>query len=331
METALAVAPEIGMVAACRALGVSRATAYRHRAPRPKGERAPRPRPALALSDDERDALLVQLHAQRFADASPAAVYATLLDEGTYLASERTMYRLLAAQGESGERRAQLRHPGYAKPELLASGPNELWSWDITKLKGPAKWTSFHLYVLLDVFSRYVPGWLLAPRESGTLADRLIAETVAKEGVTSGLTIHADRGPSMTSKPVALLMADLGITRSHSRPHVSNDNPFSESQFKTLKYHPLFPERFGSLQDARAFCRSFFAWYNGEHRHSALGLMTPEMVHRGQADQVRAARQVVLDAAYAAHPERFVRKRPEPPPLPTAVWINPPKELPSSQ
>lgn len=331
MATVLAVAPEIGMAPACRALGVSRATAYRHRAPRPKSERRPRHRPALALSDAERAAVLGQLHAERFVDASPAAVYATLLDEGTYLASERTMYRILAAEGESGERRAQLRHRAHAAPELLATGPNEVWSWDITKLRGPATWTWYYLYVLLDVFSRYVPGWLLASRESGTLADRLIAETVQKEGVTAGLTIHADRGPSMTSKPVAFLLADLGIVKSHSRPHVSNDNPFSESQFKTLKYRPGFPERFGSIEDARAFCRTFFAWYNAEHRHVGIGLLTPEMVHQGRGEQVRAARQVVLDGAYAAHPERFARKRPEPPPLPTAVWINPPKEVPSSQ
>jgi len=223
METALAVAPEIGMAPACRALGVSRATAYRHRSPRPRGERRSRPRPALALTDEERAAVLEQLHAERFADRSPAHVYATLLDEGTYLASERTMYRLLAERGESGERRDHLRHPAYTRPELLATGPNQLWSWDITKLKGPATWTCFYLYVLLDVFSRYVVGWLLADRESGTLADRLIAETVEREGVTSGLTIHADRGPSMTSKPVAFLLADLGITKSHSRPHVSDD------------------------------------------------------------------------------------------------------------
>ena len=331
MGTVLAVAPEIGLAPACRALGVSRATAYRHRSPRPRAERGPRPRPALALSDEERSTVLDVLHSERFADGSPAQAYATLLDEGTYLASERTMYRILAAQGESGERRAQLRHPAYARPELLATRPDQLWSWDITKLKGPATWTWFYLYVLLDVFSRYVPGWLLATRESGALADRLIAETVDREGVTSGLTIHADRGSSMTSKPVAFLLADLGIVKSHSRPHVSNDNPFSESQFKTLKYRPDFPARFGSLEDARAFCRTFFAWYDTEHRHSGIGLLTPEMVHRGQGEQVRAARQAVLDGAYAAHPERFVRKPPEPPPLPTAVWINPPKEVPPRQ
>ena len=328
MGAALAVAPEIGMAPACRALGISRATAYRHRSPRPPSERRPRPRPALALSDEERATLLEQLHGERFMDASPAQVYATLLDEGTYLASERTRYRVLAAEGENGERRAQLRHPSYAKPELLATAPNQLWSWDITKLKGPVTWSWFYLYVLLDVFSRYVVGWLLAHRESGTLADRLIAETVEKEGVTSGLTIHADRGPAMTSKPVAFLLADLGITKSHSRPHVSDDNPYSEAHFKTLKYHPTFPARFGSIEDARAFSRTFFAWYNAQHRHSGIGLLTPEMVHRGRGEQVRAARQVVLSDAYAAHPERFVRKHPEPPPLPTAVWINPPKEVP---
>jgi putative transposase len=331
MRTVLAVAPEVGMAPACRALGVSRATAYRHRSPKPVGERRPPLRPALALSEAERAAVLAQLHAERFVDRSPAQVYATLLDEATYLASERTMYRILAAAGETGERRDQLRHPAYARPELLATRPNEVWSWDITKLKGPATWTRFYLYVLLDIFSRYAVGWLLAHRESGALADRLIAETVAKEGVASGLTIHADRGASMTSKPVALLLADLGIIKSHSRPHVPDDNPFSESQLKTRKYHPTFPDRFGSIEDARAFCRTFFAWYNAEHRHSALGLMTPEMVHRGRAEEVRAARALVLAEAYAAHPERFVRGRPEPPPLPTAVWINPPKEAPSSQ
>jgi putative transposase len=328
MEATLAVAPEIGLAPACRALGVSRATAYRHRSPKPKGERSARPKPPLALSAEERDAVLAELHSERFVDASPAQVYGTLLDEGTYLASERTMYRILAAEGEVRERRDQLRHPSYAKPELLATGPNRIWSWDITKLKGPATWTWYYLYVLLDIYSRYVTGWLLATRESGALADRLIAETVAKERVTSGLTIHADRGPSMTSKPVAYLLADLGITKSHSRPHVSNDNPYSEAHFKTLKYRPDFPARFGSIEDARAFCRSFFGWYNGEHRHGSLGLLTPEMVHRGRAEEVRAARQVVLADAYAAHPERFVRKRPEPPPLPGPVWINPPKEVP---
>jgi putative transposase len=252
-------------------------------------------------------------------------VYATLLDEGMYLASQRTMYRILAAAAEVRERRNQLRHPAYAKPELLATGPNELWSWDITKLKGPAKWTYYHLYVILDVFSRYAPGWMVARRESAALAERLIADTLAKEGIVPGqLVLHADRGTSMRSKPVALLLADLGVERTHSRPHVSNDNPYSESAFRTLKYRPAFPARFGSIEDARAFCRDFFSWYNTEHRHSGIGLLTPADVHHGRAAEVTAARAVTLARAYAAHPERFVRQPPQPPQLPTAVWINPP-------
>ena len=331
METAFAVAPAIGLAPACRALGLSRATAYRHRRPKPPSSR-PRRTPPRALSAEERAQVLGQLHSERFVDASPAAVYATLLDEGEYLASERTMYRVLAANAEVRERRAQLRHPAYAKPELLATGPNELWSWDITKLKGPAKWTWFYLYVLLDVFSRYVPGWMVATRESAALAERLIADSVEKQGITPGqLTIHADRGGSMRSKPVALLLADLGVAKSHSRPHTSNDNPYSEAQFKTLKYRPGFPARFGSLEDARSFCRRFFTWYNTEHRHSGIGLLTPAIVHAGQGPEVRAARAITLDAAYAAHPERFVRRPPTPPELPPAVWINKPieKEVPT--
>jgi len=338
MEAALEAEPVVGLAAACRALGVSRATLYRHHRPpvRPAPavpvERRPRPRPALALSDAERAAVLEVLHSERFVDEAPAQVYATLLDEGTYLASERTMYRILAANDEVRERRAQARHPAYAAPELLATRPNELWSWDITKLKGPTRGIWFHLYVLLDVFSRYVPGWLVAIRESAALADRLIAETVAREGVGRGtLVLHADRGPSMTSGEVSRLLASLGVGQSHSRPHVSNDNPYSESHFKTLKYRHGFPARFGSIEDARAFLGTFFGWYNGEHRHVGIGLLTPEMVYRGRGEQVRTQRQVVLDAAHAAHPERFVRKRPEPPALPPAVWINPPKETPSSQ
>jgi putative transposase len=318
-------APEVGMARACRVLGVARATAYRHRLPKVASPARPRRPPPLALSDEERGAVLGELHSERFADASPAAVYATLLDEGTYLASERTMYRLLAAAAEVRERRNQLRHPAYARPELLATRPRELWSWDITKLKGPATWTWFYLYVILDVFSRYVPGWLVATRESAVLAERLIAATVEKEGIVPGqLTIHADRGTSMRSKPVALLLADLGVERTHSRPHVSNDNPFSEAQFRTLKYRPAFPVRFGSLEDARAFCAEFFPWYNTEHRHSGIGLLTPAVVHAGLADQVTAARAVTLSRAYEAHPERFVRQPPRPPAVPTAVWINPP-------
>jgi len=338
METALELAPEVGLAPACRALGVSRATLYRHHRPPVREtppaavERRPRPRPALALSAAERAAVLGVLHSERFLDAAPAEVYATLLDEGTYLASERTMYRILAAHQEVRERRAQARHPAYAAPELLAEAPDELWSWDITKLRGPTRGIWFHLYVLLDVFSRYVPGWLVATRESAALADRLIGETVAKEGIgRDTLVLHADRGSSMTSGDVSRLLATLGVGQSHSRPHVSNDNPYSESQFKTLKYRHDFPERFGSIEDARAFLGTFFSWYNTGHRHVGIGLLTPEMVYRGRAEQVRAQRQVVLTAAHAAHPERFVRKHPEPPALPTAVWINPPKETPSSR
>jgi putative transposase len=269
--------------------------------------------------------VLDALHSARFCDAAPAAVYGTLLDEGVYLASERTMYRLLAAEGEAGERRRQRVHPAYAKPELLATAPNQVWSWDITKLLGPAKWTYFYLYVLLDIYSRYVTGWLLADREQAALAERLIAEAAAQQGIPAGqLTLHADRGSSMTSKPVALLLADLGITKTHARPHVSNDDPFSEAHFKTLKYRPDFPPRFESLEAARAFCRTFFPWYNHQHRHAGLGLLPPAVVHSGQAEAAYAARQTVLAGAYARHPERFVRRPPAPPPLPTAAWINPP-------
>jgi len=321
----------VGTRDACAALAVPRASHYRRSRGRLQGPPRPRPAPPRTLSGPERTAVLDALHAPRFLDAAPAAVYATLLDEGTYLASERTMYRILAANAEVRERRDQLRHPAYARPELLATGPRELFSWDITKLKGPAKWTHYHLYVILDVFSRYVPGWMVATRESAVLAERLIAETAAKEGILPGqLTIHADRGTSMRSKPVALLLADLGIERTHSRPHVSNDNPFSESQFRTLKYRPTFPDRFGSIEDARAFCHVFFTWYNTQHRHSGIGLLTPADVHAGRATEITAARAVTLDAAYAAHPERFVRRPPTPPEVPTAVWINPPttKEAP---
>jgi putative transposase len=237
------------------------------------------------------------------------------------------MYRLLSTAGEVRERRNQLHHPHYQPPELLATAPNQVWSWDITKLRGPVKWSYFYLYVLLDIFSRYVTGWMVATRESGQLAKQLISESCLKQGIALGqLTIHSDRGSSMTSKPVALLLADLGVTKSLSRPHVSNDNPFSESQFKTLKYRPDFPDRFGSLEHSRSFSERFFCWYNKAHRHSGIGLLTPETVHYGRAEEVIAARRLVLEEAFRAHPERFVRKQPEPPKLPAAVWINPPKK-----
>jgi putative transposase len=289
----------------------------------------PRRRPSpRALTADEQHTVLARLHEPRFVDLAPAEVYATLLDEGAYLCSERTMYRLLARRAEVRERRDQLRHPRYAAPELLARRPNELWSWDITKLLGPAKWTYFYLYVMLDVFSRYVVGWMVAHRESAMPAERFVHETCARQGIgRNQLTIHADRGPAMTSKSVAFLLADLGITKNHSRPHVSNDNPFSEAQFKTLKYRPAFPERFGAIQDVRAHCHIFFPWYNSEHHHSGLGLLTPSDVHHSLAEQRMAARAAVLATAYAAHPERFPGGLPEPPACPTGVWINPPNTL----
>ena len=323
--------PRLGVRALCEALPVPRATYYRHRYPR-YGPMPRRARPSRALARVEQEHVLTRLHEPRFVDCAPGHVYAQLLDEGTYLCSERTMYRLLAEAGEVRDRRDQCRHPRYAAPELSATGANQLWSWDITKLRGPSTWTWFYLYVLLDVFSRYVVGWLLAHRESAHLAQQLIAATVAREGIVPGqLTVHADRGAAMTSKPVAFLLADLGITKTHSRPHVSNDNPYSEAQFKTLKYHPSFPDRFGSYEHGRAYCADFFPWYNTEHRHSGLGWHTPHAVHHGLAAGQRHQRAAVLAAADAARPERFVRQVPVPPALPSAVWINPPKLLGSGQ
>ena len=265
------------------------------------------------------------LNSERFQDCAPRQVYATLLDEGRYLCSWRTMYRILQAHAEVRERRDQLRHPSYSKPELLATRPNQLWSWDITKLKGPATWTYYYLYVILDVYSRCIVGWMVMERENASLAEELIAESCARQGIEpEQLTLHADRGSAMTSKTVAQLLADLGVTKTHARPHVSNDNPYSEAQFKTMKYRPGFPEQFGSLMDARAWMRQFVAWYNTEHRHSGISLLTPATVHEGRAPVVLTARQQVLERAYTAHPERFVRGKPTPGELPSAVWINPP-------
>ena len=283
--------------------------------------------PPRALSGVERKEVLRVLHDPEHVDEAPATVYAKLLDEGVYLASVSTMYRILRTEGEVRERRRQATHPPAAKPELLATRPNAVWSWDITKLLGPAKWTWFYLYVIIDIYSRYVPGWMLARAERAQLAERLLADTIAKQHISRDqLTIHADRGTSMASKPVAFLLADLGITKRHSRPRCSNDNPYSESQFKTLKHRPEFPDRFGSFEDAHAFCTRFFGWYNGEHRHSGIGFHTPADVHYGRAELVQAQRATVLDAAYAAHPERFVREPPTPPQLPTVAWINKPEE-----
>ena len=327
MGAAEGLAGDVGVSVACRALGVTRSTLYRYRKRHRRPPRALRlrPTPARALSDTERQQVLALLHSERFVDRAPAEVHATLLDEGRYLCSERTMYRVLASAREVRERRNQLRHPRYVKPQLLATGPNEVWSWDITKLLGPAKWMYLYLYVILDIFSRYVVGWMVAQRESATLAKRLIEATCDKQGIERGtLTIHADRGSSMRSKCIAHLLADLGITKTHTRPYTSTDNPYSESQFKTLKYCPEFPGRFGGLEDANAFCRVFFPWYNREHRHSGIGYMTPEAVHYGDAERLLANRRRVLAEAFRAHPERFVRGRPTPPPVPDAVWINPP-------
>jgi putative transposase len=318
-------APTVGIASACQALGVARASFYRQPVFGPMPLQI-RPTPARALSAEERETVRDVLHSTRFQDCAPAAIQATLLDEGQYLCSTRTMYRVLNEDGASRERRDQLTHPAYQKPELLATTPNQLWSWDITKLRGPVKWTYYYLYVILDVFSRYVVGWMIAPREAAVLATKLIEETCDKHLIQPNqLTIHADRGSSMRSKPVAFLLADLSITKTHSRPYTSNDNPYSESQFRTMKYRPEFPDRFGCLEDSHAFCQRFFPWYNDDHRHSGIGMLTPAMVHFGQAPAIWDKRQTVLDAAYFAHPDRFVRRPPIPLPLPKEVWINKPQ------
>lgn len=318
--------PLLGTQMACRCVGRSRASHYRHQAP----PRQPAPRavirvPANKLAAEEVDAVLGALGEARFVDLSPAQVFHVLLDEGTYLASVSTFYRVLRSQGQVAERRRVASHPPRVRPELVAHGPNAVWSWDITNLKGPAKGEYYKLYVVLDIFSRYVVAWCVAPAESAELAAELIARAVAEQGIAKDqLNIHADRGSSMTSDQVAGLLGFLGISRTHSRPHVSNDNPYSEAQFKTLKYCPAFPERFGSLADARAFCRAFFDYYNHQHRHSGIGYHTPASVHLGTAAEVRARRMATLDAAYAANPRRFRHRRPVAPKLPTVAWINQP-------
>ena len=323
MQSAEAFGKSVGVQAACAALTVPRSSLYRARAPQ-----VVRSNPkisARALSQVEKTKVRDELNSERFQDRSPREVYATLIDEGRYLCSYRSMYRILSENNEVRERRNQLRHPTYTKPELLATAPNQLWSWDITKLLGPSKWTYFYLYVILDVYSRYVVGWMIAERESAMLAEELISQTCARQGIQRGqLTVHADRGSAMTSKPVALLLADLGVTKTHSRPHVSNDNPYSEAQFKTMKYRPDYPTRFGCLQDARAWAAEFFNWYNREHHHTGLALLTPADVHFRRAEDVLQKRQAVLQAAYEKTPERFVKGTPHPVQLPKAVWINPP-------
>lgn len=327
MAAAAELAPRVGVAAACHALAIPRASWYRRLQPAVPRPRARRGRSPRALAPRERQAVLDTLHGERFVDRAPAQVVATLLEEGTYLCSTRTMYRLLQGADEVRERRAQRRHPRYEAPQLLATGPNQLWSWDITKLLGPTKWVYYSLYVLLDVFSRFVVGWLLAEGESAELARRLLEESAEREAIAPGqLVVHSDRGGPMKSQPVATLLATLGITKTHSRPHVSNDNPFSEAHFKTVKYHPHFPSHFGSLEDALAFCRHFFPWYNHEHRHSGLAWLTPATVHAGGGAEILHRRHQALTAAYEAHPERFVHGPPRLGQLPAAVWINPPEK-----
>lgn len=317
---------DIGKKAACDALNLPRASFYRHMENKRSRLNKVRPKPPLALSTNEIETVIDTLHSERFQDKAPRQVYATLLDEGEYLCSVRTMYRILThVHGDLKERRSQVQRPNYTKPELLARVPNQVWSWDITKLKGPAKWTYFYLYVIMDIFSRYIVGWMVAHSEQKSLAKRLIKETCIKQNIRPGqLTIHADRGASMKSKVVAHLLADLGVTKTHSRPHVSNDNPYSEAQFKTLKYCPEFPSRFGSIQDARSFCISFFNWYNKEHHHSGIALLTPEQVHYHMASEVIKNRSKVLKKAFHKFPNRFKGKLPKVHALPKAVWINKP-------
>ena len=326
------VSPTLGMRQACAVMGVPRSTLYRQLrwadAPAQPASACPAPiraTPQRALSVIERATVLAALNSERFCDLAPREVYGTLLDEGTYYCDWRTMYRILAENSPLRERRDQLRHPAYAKPELLANAPNQVWSWDITKLPGPAKWVGYYLYVLLDIFSRFVVGWLIAERQSADLAKQLISDSCAGQHILPDqLSIHADNGGPMTAKPVSALMLDLGVLESHSRPHVSNDNPFSEAQFKTTKYHPSFPQHFGSPEHARLWARGFFRWYNHDHHHSALALLTPATLHAGLTTQILAARQRVLLVAFAAHPERFPHGPPSPALPPAQVWINPP-------
>ena len=321
-----ALAEQVPLAQACAALDFPRSSLYRSRQPRLAREKPPQPASPRALSLIEKETVRDMLNSERFRDSAPPQVYATLLDERTYLCSISTMYRILREHDQVHERRDQRQHPNYTRPELLATEPNQLWSWDITKLRGPVTWTYFYLYVILDVFSRYVVGWLIAERESAELAEQLIAQSCHKQQVEKDkLTLHADNGPAMMAKTVAQLLVDLSVTKSHSRPYTASDNPFSEAQFKTMKYRPDYPDRFGSIADARAWARAFFHWYNNDHRHSGLGLMTPATVHYGLAAQLTAQRHAVLHTAYAQHPERFVKGLPKPPQVPTAVWINPPR------
>jgi len=318
-------APQVGVAAACEALGVSRATLYRHRQPpaeRPS-QPAKRPAPPRTLDPEERKAVLEVLHSERFVDVAPREVVATLLDEGVYHCSSRTMHRILAEEGEAGDRRAQRSHPARPVPQLEATAPCEVWSWDITRLAGPTRWSSYALYVVLDIYSRYVVGWMVAERELAKLGKRLLETCIEREGVREQqLTLHQDRGAPMTAKTFSQALVDLGVLLSYSRPRVSNDNPYSESQFKTLKYMPAYPGSFASLEEARAWCRTFFEWYNHQHRHSGIAMLTPYDVHVGRAEEVLQARQRTLDEAFAKHPERFVGGPPRVPQVPQRAHIN---------
>ena len=329
MNAALTLSSDVGKKSACDAFRIPRASFYRYHSWPKKHDKikSKRLKPPLALSFNEKQEVLITLHSERFQDKAPYQVYAGLLDEGIYHCSIRTMYRLLADEhGDVKERRRQVQRPKYLKPELLATAPNQVWSWDITKLKSTVKWTYFYLYVIMDIFSRHVVGWMIAHQEQTELAKRLIEQSCQKQNIEPGqLILHADRGSSMKSKGVAQLLADLGVTKTHSRPHVSNDNPYSEAQFKTLKYCPEFPGQFGSVEDARSFCQDFFNYYNKEHRHSGIGLVTPEQMHYGIAQQIYEDRSKVLLAAFSRSPERFRGGIPKPPSLPAAAWINKPK------
>lgn len=315
----------LSIAEACDSIELPRATYYRSKVtPEPVVRR----KSSRGLTAEERKEVLDTLISDRFCDLSPSQIWAQLIDDDKkYLCSIRSMYRILKENRAVRERRDQLRHPEYERPELVATGPNQLWSWDITKLKGPHKWNYYYLYVILDVYSRKVVGWMLSRRESSTLATELIRMSCNREGISPAqLTVHADRGSSMRSKPVAFMLADLGVTKTHSRPYTSNDNPYSEAQFKTLKYQPDFPERFGSIEDARAFLQKFMRWYNEKHRHSGIGLVTPAQRHSGEEQVVYERRQEVLRKFYEKHPERFVRGLPVPPELPGEVWINKPDQ-----
>lgn len=333
IDQAQQLAAHVGVTRACQVLRVPRSSFYRR--PHRPGSLPPgsmrRPAPARALDEGQRLEVRNLLNSERFCDQAPRQVWARLLDEGRYVCSWRTMYRILDEFEQVRERRNQRRHPPYTKPELMATAPNQVWSWDITKLRGPAKGLYFFLYVVLDLFSRYVVGWMVAAKETAELAQGLIETTCQRQAIDPDqLTLHADRGSPMIAQTMSQLLVDLGVIKSHSRPHVCDDNPYSEAQFKTLKYRPDFPDRFGALEDARAWSRPFFQWYNEQHYHSGLGLLTPASVHYGHHQPVQDQRQQVLDAAYAAQPERFVGGRPTVQPLPEAVWINPPKEASAS-